>query len=82
MTSPRPKRARPQPTSDEAKGQRHEMKAAAGAPAQREESVHERLYPEVGAARCNEARMRDNAITNFSVISRLSLVIKQKLVID
>ena len=30
--------ARPQPTSDEAKGQRHETKAAAGAQAQREES--------------------------------------------
>ena len=39
--------ARPQPTSDEAKGRRDETKATAGAPSQREESVHERLHPEV-----------------------------------
>jgi hypothetical protein len=50
--------ARPQPTSDEAKGQKHETKAAAGAQAQREKS--DASLPRGAAPRAHPSSARSN----------------------
>jgi len=50
--------ARPQPTSDEAKGRRHETKAAAGAQAQREET--DATLPRGAAPRAHPSSARSN----------------------